>query len=334
MTHDEARTYIASLYKNLFSRTPASNEYNYWVKFMLEGNSAEKIFYCFVESAEYKHRSRVASPFLAGHYYSPIVDPATVTDYIARERSGDANMLPGISLPIEEMAEFWDRSAAVIAATPFQESKNDRQRYYYDNDIFPYGDAIGLRAMIADLKPSVMIEIGSGFSSACMLDCADEFGLDTKFTFIDPYPERLKGLLRQSDHRRVHIIEAPVQQTDQNLYKSLNRGDVLFIDSTHVLKTGSDVHYELFHILPCLQQGVIIHFHDIHFPFEYPDNWIFNTNYSWNEIYALRAFLMYNSNFRIRFWGSCLAHMRPNLVRNVFPLFLKNTGGSLWIEKV
>jgi predicted O-methyltransferase YrrM len=334
MTHDEAGTYISSLYMNLFNRTPASNEYDYWVKFMLEGNSAEKAYYRFVDSAEYKLKTKVAVAFFAGHYYSPIVDPATVTDYIARERSEEANVLPGISLPIDEMAEFWQKSAAVIAATPFQETKNEKQRYYYDNNIFPYGDAIGLRAMIADLRPRAMIEIGSGFSSACMLDCADEFGLDTRFTFIDPYPERLKGLLRQSDHRRVTIIEEPVQKTDQNLYKSLNRGDVLFIDSTHVLKTGSDVHYELFHILPCLQQGVVIHFHDIQFPFEYPDPWIFNTNYSWNEIYALRAFLMYNTNFKIRFWGDCLARTRTNMVRNVYPLFLKNPGGSLWIEKV
>jgi len=166
-----------------------------------------------------------------------------------------------------------------------------------------------------------------------MLDCADEFGLDTKFTFIDPYPERLRTLLRQDDYRRVTIIETPVQETDQNLYAALGRGDILFIDSTHVLKTGSDVHYELFRILPGLQRGVVIHFHDIQYPFEYPDQWIFGTNYSWNEIYALRAFLMYNSEFRIRFWGSCMAQRRPQLIREVFPLFLKNPGGSLWIEK-
>ena len=101
-----------------------------------------------------------------------------------------------------------------------------------------------------------------------------------------------------------------------------------------MLKTGSDVHYELFHILPVLQPGVLIHFHDIQFPFEYPDQWIFDENRSWNEIYALRAFLMYNNRFKIKFWGSCFAHLRAELVRDVFAPFLKNPGGSIWLEKV
>ena len=132
---------------------------------------------------------------------------------------------------------------------------------------------------------------------------------------------------------RVTTIKSSVQATDLSLYQSLQAADILFIDSTHVLKTGSDVHFELFHIMPALNKGVVVHFHDIHFPFEYPDPWIFKDNLSWNEIYALRAFLMYNSDFRVRFWGGYFVKERLRLVEAVSPLFLKNTGGSIWLER-
>ncbi len=221
----------------------------------------------------------------------------------------------------------------VISRTPFSDQQTKTHRFYYGNNTFEYGDAIGLRAILADRRPELIIEIGSGFSSACMLDCVDEFELGTKFIFIDPYADRLKRLLRPGDAKRVTIIEQPVQLTELSLYGKLRPNDILFIDSTHVLKTGSDVHYEFFHILPSLAHGVVVHFHDIQFPFEYPDRWIFDDNFSWNEIYALRAFLMYNADFQIYFWGSCLARERPRLIRDVLPLFLRNSGGSLWLER-
>ena len=334
MSPTDAHRYVLLLYQNLLKREPAPLELEHWVTVTRGETSAENIFYAFIRSEEYKLKNSVASIFPSGHYYSAIVDPSTVSEYVQRERQTDPDSISGIDVPLRRMEEFWQRSSSVIAETPFHELQNEHHRFYYDNNIFPYGDAITLRAMIADLKPHNIIEIGSGFSSACMLDCADEFGLDTEFTFIDPYPERLKRLLNLNDGRRVTIVELPVQKTDIRLYSSLGPGDILFIDSTHVLKTGSDVHYELFHILPTLRKGVIVHFHDIQFPFEYPDQWIFRNNHSWNEIYALRAFLMYNTNFRIRFWGSCFAKVRTKTVSEVFPLFLKNPGGSLWIERI
>ncbi len=333
MQADEARTYILSLYEHLLHRAPAPGELESWVEFARDGSAAETTYYAFVNSAEYKLKTRVSCLYHTGHYHSPVVDPSTVVDYVERERRSGWNEIAGIVVPLQEMEEFWLRFADVIARTPFQEAQSKGQRFYYDNNIFPHGDAITLRAMMADLRPRSVVEVGSGFSSACMLDCADEFQLDTKFTFIDPNPERLLQLLLPHDHLRVTVIEKPVQETDDRLYTVLGPGDILFINSTHVLKTGSDVHHELFHILPSLQRGVIVHFHDIQFPFEYPDQWIFDDNYSWNEIYALRAFLMYNTDFRIRFWGNCLAQRRTEIVRDVFPLFLKNPGGSLWIEK-
>jgi predicted O-methyltransferase YrrM len=333
MLLEEARAYIKSLYETLLHRQPSPTEFEHWVRSAQKADSDRSTYFSFISSEEYKSKTRVSSLFPAGHYYSAVVDPATVGRYVERERLTQSNEIAGIVLPMREMEEFWQRSWNLITRTPFPALQTENYRFFFENPVFSYGDAITLRAMMADLKPRAVIEIGSGFSSVCMLDCADEFRLDTKFTFIDPNPERLKSLLRSADYQRVTLLEIPVQQTDTTIYRSLGPGDILFIDSTHVLKTGSDVHFELFHILPALHQGVVIHFHDIHFPFEYPDPWIFHNNHSWNEIYALRAFLSFNSAFRIRFWGDCFARERRELVHRAFPAFLKNPGGSLWIEK-
>ena len=104
---------------------------------------------------------------------------------------------------------------------------------------------------------------------------------------------------------------------------SLEPNDFLFVDSTHVLKTGSDVHYELFYLLPRLNPGVLVHFHDVGYPFEYPDKWIYELNYSWNEAYALRAFLMFNAEFSIKFWNSLYAHKFSSQKSSEYPTFLR-----------
>jgi predicted O-methyltransferase YrrM len=333
MTPHQTREYVTSLYENLLRRPPAAAEFEHWVQFAESGNPPERLYYAFINSEEYRVKTRIVARWPLGHYYSPIVDPDAVSQYIERERRTAATAIAGVEVPLEEMEKFWLRSAAVLQTTPYPETKDDRYRFFFDNNIFPYGDAIGLRAMIADLRPRAVIEIGSGFSSACMLDAADEFATGTHFTFIDPSCDRLRSLLRPDDVGRVAVIEATVQDIGLDLFRSLGPGDILFIDSSHVLKTGSDVHYELFHILPALCAGVVIHFHDIQFPFEYPDRWI-QDSYSWNEIYAVRAFLAYNNSFRIRFWGSCFARLRTGTVAQIAPQFLRNSGGSLWIEKV
>jgi hypothetical protein len=185
--------------------------------------------------------------------------------------------------------------------------------------------------MINAVRPKRIIEVGSGFSTACMLDTADELSLALEITCIEPDPVRLKGLLRSSD--RVELLECPVQDVDISLFSKLEADDILFIDSTHVLKTGSDVHYELFDILPTLVRGVVVHFHDCMYPFEYHRDWVFKQNYSWNEVYAVRAFLMYNETFVPFYWHSLLARRDPELVRRVFPSAPADPGNSLWVRK-
>jgi hypothetical protein len=168
-----------------------------------------------------------------------------------------------------------------------------------------------------------------------MLDSADHASLrNLQITCIEPHPERLKSILRNDDARRLELIVRPIQEVPEGIVDELERNDILFIDSTHVLKTGSDVHFELFHLLPRLKPGVVIHFHDVVYPFEYPDKWVFESNYSWNEAYALRAFLMYNTRFRVIFWNSLFARGYRASIQDEFSPFLKNPGSSIWLESL
>ena len=274
--------------------------------------------------------------FPPGHYHSPIVDPAQVASHLEKVRELRPADLKGINISMGVLLDWWLAAKPVLSATSLPDQQVPDRRYHEEGAPYPYGDAMILRAMIATAKPRQIVEIGSGFSTACMLDSLDEFGLvGCKITCIEPYPDRLLNLMRKPDHDRVQIIKSNVQSVPLVLFEKLKAGDVLFIDSTHVLKTGSDVHYELFEIVPALAPGVIIHVHDCPYPFEYPKEWIFDKNYSWNEAYALRAFLMFNNEFQILFWNSLFRRaFAQHWFGDVPQSRDKNPGSSIWLERV
>ena len=331
MTQDDAQLFVNELYSALLDRAPAEVERVKWTNYLVDGRPPQALFRLFIHTEEYARKRQVKSVFLPGHFHSPVVDPSTVTHYYNRSQAQGVDDLHGITVSSDQMIAFWERNLAFIKTTPFTSEKDAARRFYYGGP-FPWADAITLRAMIGEYRPKRVIEIGSGFSTACMLDTADECDLtDFSVVCIDPDPTRLQSLLRAADYKRVQIIKSPVQDVSLDLFDTLERGDFLFIDSTHVLKTGSDVHYELFGVLPRLKDGVVVQVHDCHFPFEYPKGWVFDFNYSWNEAYALRAFLMYNIRFSVLFWGSYLASTFRSMIKIDHPDFLKNTGGSIWL---
>ena len=131
-------------------------------------------------------------------------------------------------------------------------------------------------ALLRRYCPKRIIEVGSGFSSALMMDSNDRF-LDgsIRFTFIEPYPERLRSLLTEQDNGCMELLQTVVQNVPCEPFASLERNDILFIDSSHVAKIGSDVsNYLVFEILPRLKPGVVVHVHDVMWPFEYPKEWL------------------------------------------------------------
>ena len=127
------------------------------------------------------------------------------------------------------------------------------------------------------------------------------------------------------------IYDKKVQSVPLQKFKDLNENDILFIDSSHVSKTGSDVNFEIFNILTNLNSGVIIHFHDVFYPFEYPKEWVL-AGRNWNENYLLRAFLSYNNSFEILHFSQFIHYHHKEAFQSM-PLTYKNTGGNLWIRK-
>ena len=118
----------------------------------------------------------------------------------------------------------------------------------------------------------------------------------------------------------------------RSVLDSLDENDFLFVDSSHVLKVGSDVGYIIFQILPRLKKGVIVHFHDVPWPFEYPKEWL-GRGIIWNEAYFLRSFLQYNRAFPILYFNAYIHQFHREVLGQMMPLCLRNPGGGLWLKK-
>lgn len=205
--------------------------------------------------------------------------------------------------------------------------KEYRCRFYEDNTKYGVVDALVLYGLIKKIRPNKIVEIGSGFSSAVMLDTNEYcFNSKIKLEFVEPFPSRLKGLLKETDN--ISLQECFLQNADMNIFEDMEENDILFIDSSHMAKRGADVNKILFDILPNLKSGVYIHFHDVFKDFEYPVEWI-KTGRAWNESYLLRAFLMNNHDYEIIFfcdmWNEKFAETG---------LFDKFVGGAnIWLKK-
>ena len=267
-----------------------------------------------------------------GHYYSPLPSPRDIAEYriVAEQPPAD---LPAIELRLDDQIALLREMGPFISAQPFGPSDDGSHRYYFDNEMFPGADGILLHAMLRKLQPSRIIEVGSGWSTALMLDTYEGRDLP-EITLIEPYPERLFERLRDSDRDRVTILEQRLQDIPLEVFASLAADDILFIDSTHVAKLGSDVNYLFFQILPRLARGVYIHFHDVFYPFEYPIEWA-EVGFGWNEAYLLRAFLEFNDSFEIVLWNHLLHTRCSAMLRSDFPeLAAHSVALSFWLRKV
>ena len=333
MNYDDALEFLVGTYNLAFDRAPSEIETGRYMP-QLQNNSISpsQLIHLCLKSQEYIAKRKITSIFPMGHYHSPVVDPASVGAYVKLQRSTSISDLSTITMDVDIMRQLWLSHLNFSKTHPFSRDPNATDRFRYGDGPFPEGDALALQLILAETRPKKVIEIGSGFSTACMLDSVDRLGLENfDLVCIEPDPRRLRSLLRDTDN--ITIIDKPVQSVDRSIVDTLEANDILFIDSTHVMKTGSDVHFEFFHLLPRLRPGVIVHFHDIFYPFEYPDKWIFDSNYSWNEAYVLRAFLMYNDAFEVIFWHSLLRRHFSAEMNAELRLESGNPGGSIWLRR-
>ncbi len=342
MTDDgDSRTFVKDLFKLILGRTEVGQkELDYWADRAASGIiSDRKLFYEFASSKEGLARmlreQTSTTMFPSGHFYSPVVNTTELLDDLQRVYSDRS--LSSVDLNAEVQIDTFEAISKFFEFLPFTDEKSDRFRYRYDNTSYGFGDACIYWGIIGHFRPQHIVEVGSGFTSALVLDAIESFRLSTSCTFIDPYPALALALLGTIDPKHL-VIESRVQDIDLNLISRLGTNDILFIDSSHIVKTGSDVHFELTEMLPRLNSGTIIHFHDVFYPFEYPQKWTLNDNKSWNELYYLHTFLMYNGAFEIIYFNDYFAKIqRPTMaslpIRTVDRILL-NPGGGLWLRKL
>jgi hypothetical protein len=261
------------------------------------------------------------------HYYSPLPDaarlPADLWDGPRYLNSAFALDSPAMLSMFGQIAPF----AAELADIP----RTADSGYYWDNEFFPNFDAIVYYGLCRRFRPAMVLEIGAGFSTLIVLRAAERNGT-TRVRCIEPYPS---PALRNIAHRLDELIVRPVQDVPMDVYGELRSGDILFVDTSHVSKVGSDLHRILFQVLPALPGGVIIHFHDIFLPREYPSTWVVERNWFWNEQYLLLAFLMFNAAFRVLLLNNHFLCTNAQAAERALgglkagPL----SGASLWLRK-
>ena len=275
--------------------------------------------------------SRFAPP---GHFYSPVPSAGDVERHVAGcEHRSFLAPLPAINMDDPTQLQMLECLKPYYSAVPFNAAPAEGLLYHFDNPHYSYTDGIILFCMLNHFRPRRLIEIGSGFSTCAILD-TNRICIDSKIqvTSIEPYPELLRSLVAKSNDP-LTIVESKLQDTSIEIFDQLERGDILFIDSTHVSKLASDVNYIIFEILPRLKPGVIVQIHDIYLAFEYPDAWLIEGR-AWNEAYLLRAFLEYNERFRILLFISYLQNAHEVWFQNHMPETLLNKGGCFWMEKL
>jgi predicted O-methyltransferase YrrM len=278
---------------------------------------------------------RLSYPNLAakpGHFYSPLVDLSEAREALSRARGAVGSEILGISIDLILMEMLWQELVPFIKSAYLSEERAADRAYFLNNEFYPYGDAVILNAMLRHFRPGSVVEIGSGFSSALCLDVQSEHGTPERLTFIDPHLARYEHLAGQN-RKQAKTINKKVQEVDVNEFEKLKSGDFLIVDSSHVLKTGSDIVTILFDILPRLKPGVLVHFHDIFWPFEYPESWVIERECNWNEIYALRAFLMFNSEYEIVFFNDAFAQLCAESARSGDQRFATSPGAAIWLRR-
>lgn len=265
------------------------------------------------------------------HYYQPMINPKK---YLTKSLREDRE-IKGIDFNIGEQLELLAQFNFNKELLNFPIEKKNNIEFYYNNGAYCSGDAEYLYNMIRHFKPNRIVEVGSGNSTLMARNAIEKNKIENsnyncKHTCIEPYEmEWLKEI-------EVELIREKVECVDISVFNKLKSNDILFIDSTHIIRPQGDVLFEYLELLPTLNSGVLVHVHDIFTPKDYLDEWVFNKHLLWNEQYLLEAFLIFNSEFRIIGSLNYLSHNFTEEFSKKCPVFAKQDDrepGAFWMIK-
>jgi hypothetical protein len=271
----------------------------------------------------------VGAHILPVHYHSPVPDTRELDPLDFRPRS---SLLDDLAVDVASQLALLEQIARWADETREFPVDGPADSFHWGNLFFGELDAITYYCLIRELKPRRIVEVGGGYSTLLAARAAVHNG-QTEIVCIDPNPvtEVVGG--SGADVRRLAV---PVQRLPPEFFDDLGRDDILFIDSSHVSKIGSDVNYLVLDVLPRLREGVVVHFHDVFLPAEYPRAWIDGLAFL-NEQYLLAAFLLFNERFEVLALNHELATtQRPvleRLFRRPLPAEPLVEPASLWLRK-
>jgi Methyltransferase domain len=262
------------------------------------------------------------------NFYQPIPDtrslPETLWNRLSELRGIDMNGAVQLDLLRNQFPRF-QREYEQFPAKPTGEPG----RFHCNNDLFGGTDALVAYCMIRHFQPRLIIEVGSGFSSLVAAEAIAK-NRNSALICIEPFPQ---GFLRRGFPGLRSLIEKKVEEVDLEFFSQLQSGDILFIDSSHTVRIGGEVNYLFLEVLPRLKPGVIVHVHDIFFPFDYPRDWVMDELRFWSEQYLLQAFLTFNSEFEVLIANHYLAHYYLADFKRTFPHSPWWSGGSFWMRR-
>lgn len=238
--------------------------------------------------------------------------------------------MPGVDLQLDQQLVLLNEHLVKFKDeyNKFDLEKTADDRFFLRNPMFSGIDPHIYHCMIRHFKPNRIVEVGSGYSTLVAAAAAALNTPQPSIYAIEPYPS---PMLRNGI-QGVELMENKVEALDVGFFSELQANDILFIDSSHIIKVGGDVWYLFFEIIPRLKRGVVVHIHDIFFPYHYLETFVFETHRFWNEQYLLHAYLMGNQNVSILAASHALADTFPNEMRNLFPNAEYIESGSFWFQ--
>lgn len=264
--------------------------------------------------------------FPPGNFYSPVVSKSVVFAEPDESRLWPERPTDPSGVDMCDEAQLALLSELAKYQLP-KEWSTSQPGYDPSNDQFPPHDAAVLYAMICHLRPARIVEVGCGWSTTVTARAIEDARTGSELTCVDPFPRDFLHSIDAIAELRAERVE----HTPMAVFEALGAGDVLFIDSSHVAKTGSDVVHQLLEVLPRLVDGVVVHVHDIFIPEDYPKAWV-GAGFGWNEQYLLQAFLSGNRDVEILAMNHWLALRHPGAVHAAFDLEHLN-GSSAWFRQ-
>jgi hypothetical protein len=269
------------------------------------------------------------------HFYQPIPDTRALREELWTRPSA----IPGVVIEEGKQLELLDgfvRDFREEYETFPKKSSGNPSEFHFDNPSFLSVDAEILYCMIRHFKPKRIIEVGSGYTTYLAARAVlknQQEGYPCELVAVEPYPA---PALKQGFPGLGQLVEQKVEEVPLETFAQLGENDILFIDSSHVLAIGNDVHYEYLELLPRLNKGVIVHIHDIFLPTEYPRQWVMEHRRFWTEQYLLQAFLAFNDSFEVLWGGNWMRVNRPDRLQAAFNSYLpsETLPGSFWMRKV